>query len=137
MKTTVDVIKNEDQTMLTLGDSRISLSHSPGRDIHDFFVRNVLEKPDPPVKQVGHVVAVASKRTIAYVTGACALVVVVVSAAMAGIYAVTHGPETLNNLASSTLSGIGIAIGGCLGSALILRFKSARHYIRSILKDLQ
>ena len=41
------------------------------------------------------------------------------------------------SLASSTLSGVGMAIGGCLGSALILRFKAARSYIRSVLKDLQ
>ena len=62
---------------------------------------------------------------------------VTVSAAGALVYAATHRTETLSNLASSTLTGIGMAIGGCLGSALILRFKAARHYLRSVLKDLQ
>jgi hypothetical protein len=57
--------------------------------------------------------------------------------AAAKIYALHHRMETVNNLASSTLSGVGMAIGGCLGSALILRFKAARSYIRSVLKDLQ
>ena len=120
-----------------MGDSRFSLSNSPGQHIHEFFNRHVLEKPDHPAKRVGHVVTAASKRAIAYVSGTCALIIVAVSAAMAGFYAATHGLETLQNLATSTLTGIGMAIGGCLGSALILRFKAARYYLRSVLKDLQ
>ena len=137
MKATVDVTKTEGGTMLSMGESRISLSNSPGQHIHEFFNRHVLEKPDHPAKRVGHVVTAASKRAIAYISGACALVIVAVSAAMAGYYAATHSLETLHNLATSTLTGIGMAIGACLGSALILRFKAARHYLRSVLKDLQ
>ena len=53
------------------------------------------------------------------------------------VYAATHRTQTFSNLASSTLTGIGMAIGGCLGNVLILRFKAARHYLRSVLKDLQ
>ena len=125
MKAEVEITQTEDGTWLSLGNKRISLSHSPGQNIHEFFVRNL------PTKR--HLV----QRASAYVTGAFALLVVTTSAVAALLYAATHHSETLSNLASSTLSGIGIAIGGCLGSALILRFKTARHYLRSVLKDLQ
>jgi len=136
-KATVEITRNEDGTWLNLGDSTISLSNSPGQNIHEFFAKNLLEDSDHPVRRARHVVTAASKKAIAYTTGVCALLIVVVSASMAVFYAATHGLETLNNLATSTLTGIGMAIGGCLGSALILRFKAARHYIRSVLKDLQ
>lgn len=76
-------------------------------------------------------------RLITYITGTFALLIVATSVVSALLYAVTHHTETLGNLATSTLSGIGMAVGGCLGSALILRFKAARRFIQSVLKDLQ
>lgn len=115
---------------------KVSLSNSPGQHIHEFVAKNIL-KGDHPVKKARHAVTHVTKRAVAYVTGTCALLIVAVSAVAALFYAATHSSETLNNLASSTLTGVGMAIGGCLGSALILRFKAARHYIRSVLKDLQ
>jgi hypothetical protein len=77
------------------------------------------------------------RRLISYVTGAVALLIVAASVVAALVYAITNGMATLSNLATSTLSGIGIAIGGCLGSALILRFKAARRFISSVLKDVR
>ena len=47
-----------------------------------------------------------------------------------------HGAETLTHLGNSALQGIGMAIGGCLGSALVLRFKVARKYVKSVLKEI-
>ena len=76
------------------------------------------------------------RKLISYASGALALLVVAASAVAALVYAVQHGMATLSNLATSTLSGIGIAIGGCLGSALILRFKAARRFIGNTLKDI-
>ncbi len=76
-------------------------------------------------------------RIISYVTGALALLIVATSVVAALVYAIANGMATLSNLASSTLSGIGIAIGGCLGSALILRFKAARRFLHSVLRDVQ
>jgi uncharacterized membrane protein YfcA len=76
------------------------------------------------------------KRLIAFVTGALALVVVAGAAGSAVTYAVMHGTETLVHLGNSTLSGVGMAIGGCLGSALVLRFKSARRYVHHLLKEV-
>lgn len=84
-----------------------------------------------------HFVTACLMRFAAYATGALALAVVLLATTAAIYYGATHWLETLQNLASSTLSGIGIAIGGCVGSALILRFKAARKFVRSILKDLQ
>lgn len=136
VKTTVEVSDTDLGTVVTLGDDpdkAICLSHSPGQDIHDFFKRNVLDRAHPAGKKLGH----WSKRTAAYISGAFALLLVAVSAVTALIYAATHSTETLSNLATSTLTGVGMAIGGCLGSALILRFKAARQYLRSVLKDLQ
>ena len=131
--TSVEVTRDENGTWLNVDDATISLSHSPGHDIHTFFKQHVLEKTRPAGRKLGH----WSRRTAAYATGAFALMLVAVSAVGALIYAATHRAETLSNLASSTLTGIGMAIGGCLGSALILRFKAARHYLRSVLRDLQ
>jgi len=136
VEATVEVTDSDEGTFLKVNDdpqATIWLSHSPGQDIHDFFKRNVLEKAQP----MRHKIHTWSSRTIAYVTGAFALVIVAVSAVAALVYAATHSTETLHNLASSTLTGVGMAIGGCIGSALILRFKTARKYLRSVLKDLQ
>jgi hypothetical protein len=76
------------------------------------------------------------QRLIAYVTGAFALLLVAAAAVSALTYAVLHRSETLANLATSTLSGVGIAVGGCLGGALILRFKAARRFIKGIVHDI-
>lgn len=78
----------------------------------------------------------AVKRLITFVTGALALILVAAATGSAITYAVMHGTETLTNLGNSALQGIGMAIGGCLGSALVLRFKVARHYVRSLLKEI-
>lgn len=76
------------------------------------------------------------KRLITFVTGAVALTLVAAAAGSAITYAVMHGTETLTNLGNSALQGIGMAIGGCLGSALVLRFKVARHYIKGLLREI-
>lgn len=76
------------------------------------------------------------QRLIAYTTGAFALLIVAASAVSAMTYAALHHSETLQNLATSTLSGIGMAVGGCLGSALILRFKAARRFIKGIVHEI-
>lgn len=76
------------------------------------------------------------QRMIGYVTGAFALLLVAASAVSALTYAVLHRSETLTNLATSTLSGVGIAVGGCLGSALILRFKSARRFVHGFIHEV-
>jgi hypothetical protein len=76
------------------------------------------------------------RKILSYLTGAIALFVVAASVVAALVYAVTHGMATLSNLANSTLSGIGIAIGGCLGSALILRFKAARRFVGNTVREI-
>ena len=76
------------------------------------------------------------QRLIAYVTGALALLIVAAAAVSALTYAALHHSETLQNLATSTLSGIGMAVGGCLGSALILRFKAARRFIKGVVREI-
>ena len=76
------------------------------------------------------------ERLIAYVTGAVALVVVAAAAGSAITCAVMHGTETLSHLGNSALQGIGMAIGGCLGSALVLRFKVARRYVKGVLHEI-
>jgi len=76
------------------------------------------------------------QRLIAYSTGTLALIVVATAAGSAVTYAVMHGAETLTHLGNSALQGIGMAIGGCLGSAFVLRFKVARKYVKSVLKEI-
>jgi uncharacterized membrane protein YfcA len=77
-----------------------------------------------------------TRRTVAYVTGAFALLLVASSAVSALTYAALHRSETLQNLATSTLQGVGMAIGGCLGSALVLRFKAARRFVRGVVHEI-
>jgi uncharacterized membrane protein YfcA len=81
-------------------------------------------------------VKVKLQRLITYATGALALVIVAAAAGSAITYAVMHSTETLMQLGTSALQGIGMAVGGCLGSALVLRFKVARRYIRGILNEI-
>ncbi len=76
-------------------------------------------------------------KLLAYTTGALALLIVTIATISAVTYAVTHGYETLRSLATSTLSGVGMAIGGCLGSALVLRFKAARRFVKNVIRDIQ
>lgn len=76
------------------------------------------------------------QRLIAYATGIFALLLVAASAISALTYAALHHSETLQNLATSTLSGVGMAIGGCLGSALILRFKTARRFVKNLVHEI-
>ena len=77
------------------------------------------------------------KKLLTYVTGALALLVVTVSAISAIYFAAISGTETIKNLALSTLNGIGIAVGGCLGSALILRFQSARDFLKNLVGEVK
>jgi hypothetical protein len=76
------------------------------------------------------------QRLFAYVTGFLALAIVAATAVTALIHAAQNAPETLQNLATSALSGIGMAVGGCLGSALVLRFKAARTFVRGVIREI-
>lgn len=76
------------------------------------------------------------KKLISYLTGAAAVVIVVVSIIAAIVYAGSDSLATLSKLTTSCLSGIGMAIGGCLGGALILRFKSARRLVLNVIKEI-
>lgn len=76
------------------------------------------------------------KRLLAYVSGILALGLVATAAIAALVRAATYFSETIVQLATSTLQGIGVAIGGCLGSALILRFKAARRFLRGVIREL-
>ena len=76
------------------------------------------------------------QKLIAYATGALALVLVAASTGSAITYAIMHGQDTLSQLGMSVLNGIGIAVGGCLGSALVLRFKAARRFINGVVHDV-
>ncbi len=78
----------------------------------------------------------AVNRLLTFVTGALALILVAAATGSAITYTIMHGTETLTNLGNSAMQGIGMAIGGCLGSALVLRFKVARHYIKGLLKEI-
>lgn len=76
------------------------------------------------------------KRLIAFVTGGVALVLVAAATGSALTYAILHGTEALTALGNAALQGVGIAIGGCLGGALVMRFKVARHYVKNVLHEI-
>ena len=77
------------------------------------------------------------KRIFMYISGFVALLVTSVSVVGAIIYSATHGADTLLTLATSTLQGIGVAIGGLVGSALVMRFKAARTFIGHTIDGIQ
>lgn len=77
------------------------------------------------------------KTILGYVTGFIAILVVATSVISAVLYASTHGSETVQNLATSTLSGIGISLGGLIGSALVMRFQASRNFLKKMLGDLK
>jgi uncharacterized membrane protein YfcA len=74
-------------------------------------------------------------KLISYITGTFALAIVAVAAVSALTYAATHHRETIHSLALGTLNGLGMSIGGLLGSYFILRFKSARRFVRRIFDE--
>jgi len=74
------------------------------------------------------------KSLISYVTG-CIALIAVSSAVLATLYFMATKPEAGTKLASSMLGGVGSAMGAFIGGALILRFKSARRFIRHILHE--
>jgi hypothetical protein len=76
------------------------------------------------------------KKLATYATGTLALLIVATATITAIHYAIMHNAETLTNLATSTLQGIGVAIGGCLGGALILRFQAARTFVRHFIDEV-
>lgn len=77
------------------------------------------------------------KRILTYATGAFALTIVAAAIVSALCYALTHHREAMSGLATSTLSGVGMAVGGCLGSAIVLRFKAARQFIHNVVKEVK
>jgi len=77
------------------------------------------------------------RKLVEYSTSAIALLLVAASVVGALIYAVEHGLATLEELATGTLQGIGVAIGGLIGGALVMRFEAARTFLKNLLKDIK
>ena len=136
-KAEIDLTQNDEGLWLTVKDASRTATILLPTEIHGRLVQDTIRawadncfllKPEKR--------ETAMKRLLAYVTGAIALVLVAGAAGSAITYAVMHGVETLTLLGNAALTGIGMAIGGCLGSALVLRFKVARHYVRGVLKEI-
>ena len=77
------------------------------------------------------------RRIFAYITGTFALLIVGASVVSALIYAINNNAETIVNLATSTIQGVGMAVGSIIGSAIVLRFKAARCFIKSFVEDVK
>jgi uncharacterized membrane protein YciS (DUF1049 family) len=75
-------------------------------------------------------------RLVSYLTGAVALLIVATSIVAALVYAVSNGLTTLTTLATSTLSGVGMAVGSCIGAALVMKFKVARRFVKNTIDDV-
>jgi len=69
-----------------------------------------------------------------YVTG-CIALIAMVAAILAAIHFLATNPEASSKFASSMVSGIGTAMGACVGAALILRFKAARRFLRQLFNE--
>ena len=134
-KATVDLTQNNEGLWITVG----GVDHPKASVFLDAasrgpIVREALEKWAANCFQYQES---KMKKFLAFVTGAVAIAVVASSAGSAVTYAIMHGTETLIHLGNSALSGVGMAVGGCLGSALVLRFKIARHYVKGVLNEIK
>lgn len=69
-----------------------------------------------------------------YITG-CIALIVVSAAILATIHFMATNPKANTELASSMLKGIGSVMGAFIGGALILRFKSARRFLRCLFQE--
>jgi len=136
-KAEVDLTQNDEGLWLTVKDASRTATILLPTETHGPLVRDTIRAwadhcflLQPSKRET------AMKRLLAFVTGAIALVIVAAAAGSAITYAVMHGAETLTLLGNAALTGIGMAVGGCLGSALVLRFKVARHYVKGFLKEI-
>jgi hypothetical protein len=77
------------------------------------------------------------RKLVEYSTSAIAFLLVAASVVGALVFAIHHGLATLDELATGVLQGLGVAIGGLVGSALVLRFEAARTFLRNLLKDIK
>lgn len=76
------------------------------------------------------------RRILAFIAGGFAVIVVAVALVSSIFYAGTHIFETLASMAQGILNGVGVAVGGMLGSLLLMRFKSARRFIKKTVEDI-
>lgn len=67
-----------------------------------------------------------------YTTG-CIALTAVSAAVIATVHFLATNPEAGTKLAISMLGGMGSAMGAFIGGGLILRFKSARHFVHKII----
>lgn len=69
-----------------------------------------------------------------YTTGAVS-VVIIGFVMVAAIRMAFVDPTARNHVASGVLNGVGVAIGTLAGGAIVMRFKSARKFVRRIVKE--
>lgn len=74
------------------------------------------------------------KQFISYLTGCIALISVSL-AIIATLHFLATNSKAASELASYLLRGVGSAMGAFLGGALILRFKAARTFIRTLIYE--
>ena len=72
------------------------------------------------------------RRAAGYVTGALAVLMITFVIGLS-IKMVFERPALLTQMASGVINGVGIAIGTLLGGAVVLRFKTARKFIRRVI----
>lgn len=71
------------------------------------------------------------KALVSYFTG-CIALISVSAAVLATVHFIATDSGAGLKFATSMLGGIGAAMGACIGGALILRFKSARRFLRQL-----
>lgn len=71
------------------------------------------------------------KKIISYMTG-CIAVVAISAAVVATIHFLATSENAGSQVGSSMLAGLGTAVGAFLGGAMVLRFKTARSFLRKL-----
>lgn len=64
------------------------------------------------------------------------MLTVVATLGTATNYVYEHRVEAIVQLGGAMLNGLGVAIGGCIGSAIMLQFKSARMFLARVLHEI-
>lgn len=74
------------------------------------------------------------KTCISYFTG-CIALIAVSAAVLVTIKFLATRPDAGATIATAMLGGAGSAMGALIGGALVLRFKSARRFIKKLIYD--
>jgi len=75
------------------------------------------------------------KTTFRWVTATLSTVVIGITAAATAMFVVANPTQVVSNLAPAVMSGVGCTLGAALGGLIVLRFKTVRAFIKTLIHE--